>query len=282
LTPRHESIQVVISGYLFKYLEQFRVNLEKARIEYDAEAIHEYRVAVKRIRAIFRAVNRLYEEPVLPPGMIRPLRLMFKAGGSIRDDQVQIGLVQNVEREFDRSFPLIKAFYDKRIENQRDSFFIKSVDFDYTLLDNIREQIKADLEPLDSESLESRLMEQLLVSMDKLKKRRYDLEKPDKLHRFRTRYKEAGFVAEMLYMSKYSHKIPRSTFNRMKNFGLKLGNWHDHYQLWSKTSLIFQESRDLNLLEEAFELRKLITPIHDKLFQEMIHLIKRDDALFEL
>ena len=282
MTPRHESIKETISGYLFKYLEQFRINLEKARVDFDEEAIHEFRVAVKRIRAIHSTVNRLLGEPVFPKGMIRPLRLMFKAGGPIRDDQVQIGLIENVEKQYQHPFPLIQAFYRKRIENQYDAFFLTSVDFDYTVLDNIREQIVADLEPLENEQLESKLMQYLLVAMDKLKKRRYDLEKPGKLHQFRTRYKEAGYVAEMLYMSKYTHKIPRATYNRMKNFGLKLGNWHDHYQLWSKTSLIFQESRDINLLEEAFELRKLITPIHDKLFQEMIHLIKRDDKLFEL
>jgi hypothetical protein len=38
----------------------------------------------------------------------------------------------------------------------------------------------------------------------------------------------------------------------------------------------------MDLLGEAYELRKLITPVHDKLFQEILHLIKRDDKLFEI
>jgi CHAD domain-containing protein len=279
---QEESFKYVIRNYFSRYLEHFRINLEKAMEKYDPEAIHEYRVSVKRIRAIIRALDRIYDDPLFPGKMILPLRFMFKAGGTIRDDQVQIGLVENIEKEFGHAFPLIKAFYYKRIENQRDSFFLKSIDFEYESIDSISRQIENILDPLDDTSLETNLYSWLHESMEKLKRKRYDLDKPDKLHRFRTRFKDNGYVAEMIYQSKYSHKITKTAYNRMKNFGQELGNWHDHYQLWSKTALIFQESRNFDLLEEAFELRKFITPIHDKLFQEILHLIKRDDSIFSV
>lgn len=279
---KEESLKKVICGYLGKYLDQFRTNLEKAMEEYDPEAIHEYRVSVKRIRAIVRALDRVYDEPLFSGKMIQPLRLMFKAGGTIRDDQVQIELVENIESEFGHAFPLIKAYYFKRIEDQRDSFFMKSIDFDHESIDIISRQIESIIEPLDDNFLETRLYGRLHESMEKLKRKRYDLDQPDALHRFRTRFKENGYIAEMLYQSNYSNKITKTAFNRMKNFGQELGNWHDHYQLWSKTAFIFQAAKDLELLEEAFELRKFITPIHDKLFQEILHLIKRDDTIFSV
>jgi CHAD domain-containing protein len=282
MQPESETIKTVISGYLIKYLEQFRNNLEKAMEEYDPEAIHEYRVSVKRIRAIIRALDRVYDDPLFPGKMIEPLRDMFKAGGTIRDDQVQIGLVENIEKEFRQSFPLIKTYYYNRIEAQRDSFFMKSIDFDRECIDIISRQIENILDPLDDEFLEATLYSRLHEAMEKLKRKRYDLDKPEMLHRFRTRFKENGYVAEMIYQSKYIHKITKSAYNRMKNFGQELGNWHDHYQLWSKTAIIFQESRNIDLLGESFEMRKLITPVHDKLFQEILHLIKRDDSIFQV
>ena len=276
------TFKFVIQNYFSRYLDQFRVNLEKAMEEYDTEAIHEYRVAVKRLRSIIRSLDSIYEEHLFTPKMIQPLRFMFKAGGTIRDDQVQIGLVERIEVEFKKSFPLIKGYYEKRIEDQRNSFFLKSVDFDYTSLDIISAQVENALGPLDDAYLELTLYKRLHESMEKLKRKRYDLDKPEMLHRFRTRFKENGYVAEMVYHSQYSHKVTKAAFNRMKNFGQELGNWHDHYQLWSKTSIIFHESKNMDLLEEAFMLRKLITPVHDKLFQEILHLIKRDDSLFEI
>jgi len=279
---QEESFKFVILNYFSRYLEHFRVNLEKAMEEFDPEAIHEYRVSVKRIRAIIRAMDRIYDDPLFSGKMLQPLRLMFKAGGTIRDDQVQIGLVENIEKEFGHAFPLIKAFYFKRIENQRNSFFLKSIDFEYESIDSITRQTDDILEPLDENDLETNLYRWLHESMEKLKRKRYDLEKPDKLHRFRTRFKENGYVAEMIYQSRYSNKISKTAYNRMKNFGQELGNWHDHYQLWSKTAIIFQESKDSDLLQEALDLRKFITPIHDKLFQEILHLIKRDDNIFSV
>ena len=282
MQPDPESIKTSITRYIDKYLEQFRINLEKAMEEYDPEAIHEYRVSVKRIRAIIRALNSVYDDPLVSGKIIQPLRLMFKAGGTIRDDQVQIGLMENIEKEFGYSFPLIKAYYIHRIEDQRDSFFLKSVDFDYESIDIISHQIDHVLEPLDDASLELNIYNRLNKSMEKLKRKRYDLDQPDALHRFRTDFKANGYVAEMMYQSQYSHKISKAVHNRMKNFGQDLGNWHDHYQLWSKSAIIFQESRSIDLLEEAFELRKFITPIHDRLFQEILHLIKRDDTIFKV
>jgi len=277
-----ESIKAVTLNYLDKYFKQFRLNLEKAVEDYDTEAIHEYRVSVKRIRSIIRALDRVYEDPLFPKSIIQPLREMFKAGGTIRDDQVQIGLVENVEKEFGLKFPLIKGFYLKRIEDQRNSFFLKSVDFDYDTLTDSFEKIEIILERLDDEFLEYNLYRRLHLSMEKLKRKRYDLDKPELLHKFRTRFKENGYIAEMLHQSRYSNKITKIAFIRMKDFGQELGNWHDHYQLWSKTAIIFKESKNSDLLEECFELRKLITPIHDKLFQEILHLIKRDDSLFTI
>jgi CHAD domain-containing protein len=277
-----ESIKTVILDYFYKYLEEYRVNLERAIEDYDAEAIHQYRVSIKRMRAIINALDRVYADPLFPKKIIQPLREMFKAGGTIRDDQVQIGLVEKIEAEYNQSFPLIKDFFKKRITEQKDTFFKISVDFDFETLDEIREQIENILDPLDEEYLELSLYNRLHKAMEKLKRKRYDLDKPEALHSFRTRFKENGYIAEMIYHSKYSHRITKITYSRMKNFGLELGNWHDHYMLWSKTAFIFKESRNTELMSEALELRKLITPVHDKLFQEILHLIKRDDSLFSI
>ena len=277
-----ESIKTLIIAYLNKYLEEFRINLEKAIQDYDAEAIHDYRVAVKRIRAVIRVLDKAYDKPLFSKKLILPLREMFKAGGTIRDDQVQIGLVEKIETGYNRSFPLIKKYYRKRISDQRDTFFKTSVDFDFDILEDIILKIEKIIEPLDEEFLENSLYNRLHRSMEKLKLIRYDLDTSEKLHSFRTQFKSNGYVAEMLFQSKHSNKVSKAAYTRIKNFGQELGDWHDHYQLWSKTASIFKESKNTDLLGEAFEMRILITPVHDKLFQEILHLIKRDDSLFSI
>ena len=277
-----EPLKKVIVDYLFKNLDLFKENLDKAQRIYDPEAIHDYRVAVKRIRALVRAVDRCGENPVFPEDMIIPLRLMFKAGGTIRDDQVQIALIEEIEQKYTRSFPLIKEFYRQKIKIQRDSFFVKSFEMEPGDTNLVKEQVRDSLEKLDEKDLETNLNNWLKDSMLKLKRKRYDLDIPERLHRFRTRYKQNGYLVEMIYQSKYDLRITKKLSIIMKVFGQDLGNWHDYFQLQTNTAIIFRESRNNKLLEEAFELRKLVNPLHDGIMQEILHRIKRDDSLFDI
>ncbi len=274
------TLKKVIQDYLNKNLDQFEINLDRSQKAFDPDAIHDFRVAVKRIRSVVRAVNRSLEPATFPDNMILPLRLIFKAGGNIRDDQVQIGLVEELENEHSRHFPLIREFYQERIRDQRNTFFVKSLELEPADVESVKEQIFDALRQVDDHELDRGLYEHLSQALLKLRLKRYDLEKPERLHRFRTRFKQNGYIVEMIYQSKYDKRITKSSYNRMKNFGQELGTWHDYFQLRSKTALIFNESRNVSLLEEAFDLRKLITPIHDRLFQEILHQVKRDDNLF--
>jgi CHAD domain-containing protein len=276
------SIRRVIQEYLFSNLDLFRDNLEKAERVFDPEAIHDFRVAVKRIRAIVRAVNRSENSEVFPEEMILPLRMIFKAGGTIRDDQVQLELIDKFESEFACSFPNIREFFRQRINEQRDSFFIQTLELEHTDVESVKSLIQDSLAQVDDHELEQNLYSWFSQAMQKLRLKRYDLEKPEKLHEFRTRYKQNGYIIEMIYQAKHDRRVTKASYNKMKSFGQELGNWHDYFQLRAKTAFIFNESRNVNLLEEAFELRKLVTPIHDKLFQEILHQIKRDDTLFTL
>lgn len=277
-----QPLKKVIADYLFKHLTLFQDNLEKAQRVYDPEAIHDYRVAVKRIRAVVRAIDRCGENTVFPEELIVPLRLMFKAGGTIRDDQVQIGLVESIEDKYTREFKLVKEFYRQKIKIQRDGFFVKSFELETGDINQIREEVQNSLKPLDETELDTNLKHWFSEAMLKLKRKRYDLDTPELLHKFRTRYKQNGYIVEMLYQSKNDLRITKKLFSIMKAFGQELGDWHDYYQLLANTAIIFRESRNNQLLEEAFELRKLINPLHDKIMQEILHQIKRDDSLFDI
>ena len=85
---------------------------------------------MKRIRAVVSAVDRSCDQ-LFPAEMIQPFRLMFKAGGTIRDEQVQIGLVENFEKEHSVFSP-DERILQARIRDQRDEFFVKSLDMEHS------------------------------------------------------------------------------------------------------------------------------------------------------
>jgi CHAD domain-containing protein len=117
--------------------------------------------------------------------------------------------------------------------------------------------------------------------MDRMRHRRHRATDPYRLHRFRTKFKEISYIVEMIHGSGLQPNIDKNTFQKLKNLGQQLGKWHDHYQLWHKTGEIFLSSADIHLLEEAFLLKKLLTPLHNSLFEKMQDHLKREN-LFTL
>jgi CHAD domain-containing protein len=272
-----ESANMVIIQYLSYYFDHFKNNLEKAKSDYDDEAIHQYRVAIKRIRSVFRAINKLYPGNILADELLVPLREMFKAGGAVRDEQVQLELVIQVEETYQMSFPLIKDHYNRRIENSTEAFRLRSRFFDRKIMETFQPETRNALIQLDENDLQSRLYAWIDQSMEKLRHRRFRASDPYKLHRFRTRFKELSYLVELVYGSKLQPNIDKATYQKLKNFGQELGDWHDHFQLWSRAGEFFRSTTDIHLLEESFQMKKLLTPVHDKRYNDIQEALRQED-----
>ena len=83
----------------------------------------------------------------------------------------------------------------------------------------------------------------------------------------------------MVYKADYPHLIEKESYQKLKDFGQELGNWHDHFQLLSKSTEVFGKSKDPLLMEEAFHLKKILVPVHEKLFHDMQLALMQDGLL---
>lgn len=273
------SANTVVIAYLTGHFDHFIQNLEKARTDFDGEAIHQFRVSVKRIRSIFRAINKIFPGNALPDELLQPLREIFKAGGPVRDDQVQLDLVEYLEKNHPAEFPLIKDHYHRRIQHSIEEFRTRSMYLERDKFESFPEGIRQAMAQLEENELHSRLYAWMDQSLEKLKQRRLRATDPFKLHRFRTRFKEMSYMAELIYGSKMEPNIDKETYQKLKNFAQHLGDWHDYFQLWSKAGDLFRSATDVHLMEEAFRLKILLTPLHEKFFNDIQDLLK-EDGLF--
>jgi CHAD domain-containing protein len=276
-----DNMNMVVAAYLDYYFNHFVKNFEKARSEFDDEAIHQFRVSIKRIRSVFRAINKIYPGHPLADELLDPLREMFKAGGTIRDEQVQLELIKNIETSNKISFPLTRDLYQRKIGNSIDEFLIRSKFFDQKILETFSGDIADSLAQFEGTDIQSRFYSWMEHSMEKIRQRRHRATDPFLLHRFRTRFKELSYLVEMIHDSDLNPNIEKHTYQKLKIFGQQLGDWHDSYQLWHKAGEIFLSTSDTHLLEEAFELKKLMTPVHNALFNEMQDRLK-EEGLFSL
>lgn len=271
--------KLIVSDYLVHHFSLFASNLEKSKTDPDQDAIHQYRVSVKRIRAIFRAVNKLYPENILPNELLEPLREIFKAGGPIRDEQVQLDIVRKMEVVNSTSFPLITQHFENKIKHNFEEYRVRSKFFDEIFPEDFTVTVVNCLSDLEDNGLHAKLSSWMLHSLEKLNERKHKIDNPKKLHRFRTRLKQLFYVVEMIYYSNLQPAIDDKTFEDLKAFGQQLGDWHDLYQLWSLTGEFLRSTRSPQLLDEAFRLKKMISPIHDVHFNDIYEKLKKEDLL---
>jgi len=268
--------------YLDHYFRHFLKNFDLARSEFDAEAIHQFRVSIKRIRAVFKAINKSYPGHPMPDDLLNPLREMFKAGGTARDLQVQLDLIRGLEKAEGATFALMKDLFRQQIEDSADEFLFRSRYFGPDLLEQFPSGIRQGMASTEGQgSMQERISGWMESRMEKLRHNRFKASDPYRLHRFRTRYKELSYVAEMVYESGLPHTLDKATFQEMKTMGQQLGKWHDHYQLWHRSGEIFLSATDTHLLEESYHLKKLLTPLHNRLFEKMQDRLK-DESHFSL
>jgi CHAD domain-containing protein len=276
MTTAVEPVNKIVIDYLISHFDHFKNNLEKSRIEFDVEAIHQYRVSVKRIRSIFRAINKIYPGNILSDDLLSPLQEIFKAGGSIRDEQVQLELVRVLEKEYGMSFPLITDHFLRRIDSRINEFEIRSHFFDMDALIDFPAKASNALIKLSAGDMQSRIYTYIEQAVDKLKRSRHRATDPYRLHRFRMRFKQLSYIIEMIYGSNLEPNIDKKNYQKFKSLGQQLGDWHDYFQLWSRAGDFFRSTMDIHLLEESFELKKLLTPLHEKSFHTMQDELKQD------
>ncbi|HOI88306.1 MAG TPA: CHAD domain-containing protein [Lentimicrobium sp.] len=98
-----------LNDYFRKQTETFNANFRKVRENYNTDAVHDMRVAIKRIRAVFRLL------PILDPAFgkdlpVEAINRVFKLSGKIRDAQVQQLLLQKMEDRLETGFGEYAAY----------------------------------------------------------------------------------------------------------------------------------------------------------------------------
>lgn len=87
----------VYKKYLFEYYKakqhSFLLNMNKAVTMSSAGSIHQLRVDVKRMKAVFHLLELLFPKRVIAKKYVRILRPVFKSAGKIREGQVNSQLV---------------------------------------------------------------------------------------------------------------------------------------------------------------------------------------------
>lgn len=214
--------------YYTKQCDLFVVNFNRALSDFDKEAIHDMRVAIKRIRAIFLLMERLFPGRYNATEEEGKLRELFRLSGRMRDAQVQQQLLSANTIHLGSTFGEYQAYLQKSEIKAIRKFkeFLKDFDAESEL-----NQLKVKTGLLISEADPQLIRFQIIQFVDELflkaGQMHTDHEHDENLHEIRRKLKQCHYLLSVI--SKEDDDLPHlnTTLKRLDKVNDLLGNWHD-------------------------------------------------------
>ncbi len=219
--------------YFDRWFGEFAKNFRLAAERLDQEGIHDYRVALKRLKALFRLVEALSPD-FSAERQFRRLRRAFKISAGLRDIQIQLGIADELAAIEDFPAGAYRTFLLIPETKESTRFLRFAVDFQIDRFRMKRAVLADTLDGFDATALARSATERLALLMDELTARAEHPEADGGYHRFRIRAKETHYVREMHDLLCGTEADDDSFLKDIKKVHQALGAWHDREvaRLW--------------------------------------------------
>lgn len=216
-----------LQKYLEKQVLQFGANFKQVCRDSDADAVHDMRVAVKRLRALEVLAGKVAQNQIDPEAS-GELRHLFKLSGRIRDMQVQQQLLDLMAAKLNTSFGELAA-YLKNSENKSISKFSdftgKHFDTDFT--GNLVKEIERIFNTAADSDLTSGVKSVVAEIIETVRLMKTDQQHEEYLHEIRRKLKQYNYLLSVYDKQSSDYPELLSTLQHLEKANNLLGEWHD-------------------------------------------------------
>ncbi len=257
----------ILSLYLQKQIKIIKDNLLIATKNFDVDAIHDFRVGVKKVKALYLFADDLSNNSLNVKKKLSALRKLFKTTGNLRDIQVQIELLckykkkLNIElSDFNDYFHEKEKYFERKSDHAIKNFKLSELDKLQTKYDEYLSKQKEDkIFNKAFEIINKRYSNLIILSQH--------FSNIDDIHKLRIRLKEFIHIfASLNKDKKLFSKIPVA-YIELKRIGEILGTWHD--------KIVFKEYID-DFMKKYTKKYKSKKDNYNKLLKKIIKDIDND------
>lgn len=282
MTAGYQEKNKAFYDFLEMQMQLFKGHFIVTRASKDEEAIHQMRVAIKRIRTIqklSKSTNISVDIPAKPNDAIKTI---FYAAGNLRDLQIQTGLLDFYKKELKSSFAELENWLN--IAEMQLSLLL-----DTTLLDidtgvfNLPEISHTNLDTSNpGVNFENECLDFLRLKIEKINHLIVLLSDEEKVHKLRKHVKQLFFILQFLAEQFSDNLVSGYDLKSLKKITDAIGLWHDQ-DVFRHTVLKFVAERDADFTENHPEYlilfyiidnekQKLLINLDLDLYLEMIKL----------
>lgn len=227
--------------------EVFHKNFKVINSEPTFHSIHDFRVSIKRIKAIFRLLDMISFE-FNSKIQFKPYRSVFKPAGNIREVQVNRNTIKLYKLT-----PETKSSFTKYCDKKEGKSQLRLIEklslFDYDLAKNTKKLIKDSCKEISEDEVRMKtdfFIRERIEAIEKIASN-----SPDELsvHQARINLKEISAVI-MLLKKMELQGFDKDILHKIKKTEDKLGDWHDKVVLelfiekFQKKAKLTQQSVD--------------------------------------
>jgi CHAD domain-containing protein len=205
-TPRAKPLtnfQALILDSLHDRWRTFRSELKRCQKKYSEEAVHDLRVATRRLISTLDLVDRIYPETKLRKAR-RALKKQLDSFGPLRDVQVQLLSIEKMLP----SFPELQEFYDSLMKRERTLVQRLSVDLKGIKTGKIKARVAraaGQLEtlldtPAAQQEKRAEAIQAVEIAFNRVVERKQAIDPRDSasIHRMRVAFKKFRYLVESL------------------------------------------------------------------------------------
>ncbi len=260
-----------IFAYYKKQTKEIEKNFFPALVLHEELPIHDLRVAVKRLRALFKFLK---EERILRPEAacyLKQLEKIYTALGHLRDIQIRIGLLKSFNLDGHKFFFEYNKDLRKHLNRYREKLSVVHRSFSYASF--LKFKCHKPFYPVRG----IRLDEKQIIASRILKIRRHLRHKnvEGHLHPIRKRLKEIYYCMEMSGLDKAEIQSVNLNLKKIRKLEDTIGQWHDTYLLMH--TLHYDHPAFVHITEkESFEnIRKMVCEENQNRLEHILnHLAK--------
>lgn len=267
---------IAIKNYFEEQMEIIETNTEAAKSDLDVDILHDLRVGIKRLKALYQVLDPISEGRFDSKTNFADVHFLFKEVGKLREIQVLKALFTFfAEDAAAETFIEFNNLIIAREKLASDELNTALQQFDNKIIGKSLEAANAflvDISNEDATKLTKKLLKKRFKQIGELLPNKQE---EALMHDLRTRVKQSCYIIEMLALMQPEKEFTKHP-KRLKLAAELLGQWHDHVVLVGELTDFLVEKTDAEDFdaEPYTDLLSLLRADAKKLLKEGRKLLK--------
>ncbi|MDP4291530.1 MAG: CHAD domain-containing protein [Bacteroidota bacterium] len=216
-------------NYFEKQQQLFTEYYNESRKYYTINSVHEMRLCMKRLRALFLFFEALEPDIISTKVLLSRFRKLFKLAGRIRDIQIQKKLALHLETELEASFIEYIHFLNKNEKKAIKAFEKKMHGYEPEKdFSSIRNLISDTLSSYPSDDLSLRGKQIIFDKFVLVQQMTREKLNSTQLHAIRTKLKQIAYLLKIWKGHENVTQVIPVERTQLQATEVKLGLWHDY------------------------------------------------------